>query len=112
MYDLKTATQSFNPNKPIRQIANFMRAQIAGQGLEKSLVFKSLELKTRLDESGYGFLIALDILAMPNNLAQVIPVVIYLDGNGYGDKSLNELFSLIGQYTLEGSVSYKLDLVG
>jgi hypothetical protein len=100
---------TFNPNRPIRQVANFIRAQVAGKGVEKSFVLKTLEARAKFDESGLGLALPIETIIHPTAVTEVVAALVYLDGSGYGDYSLNQLLVAVKMFPVEGPAAYSLD---
>ncbi|MEI7556752.1 hypothetical protein [Candidatus Chlorohelix sp.] len=109
MKNTKKLLFRFNPDTPLRQSVNFIRAQIAGQGTEKRFALTVLETRQRFDESSYGLMLPLNIIINPTNISDVIPALVYLDGSGYGDRTLNQLLEADGLPKVRELVEYSLD---
>ncbi|NWJ46569.1 MAG: hypothetical protein HXX08_11875 [Chloroflexi bacterium] len=109
MKDTKKLLFRFNPDAPLRQTVNFIRAQVAGQGTEKSFALTALETRKSFDESGYGLMLPLNIITNSNDTSAVIPALVYLDGSGYSERTLNQLLESIGLPEVRELVEYSLD---
>jgi len=109
MNDAKKVLYTFSPDRPIRQITNIIRAQIAGKGLEKNFALKTLEAKNRFDEIGNRHLFILDLLVKRPEIEEVIYALMYLDGNGFGEKSLNDLLVISRMCLVDEPLEYSFD---
>jgi hypothetical protein len=108
MQDSKKLLFRFNPDKPLRQTVNFIRAQVAGQGTEKNFALTVLASRQQFDDSGYGISLPLNIITCSTGTEAVIPALVYLDGVGYGEHSLNQLLVETGLQEVTEAVSYCL----
>lgn len=108
MNDTEKALFTFSPDKPVRQITNFIRAQIAGKGLEKSFALKTLEVKKSLDEGHLSLAALLNLLVQPADNENVIYALMYLDGSGFGSRTVNDLLVSSRQEILNDQLAYCL----
>jgi hypothetical protein len=107
--DTQVIAYAFSPDKTISQVTNVIRAQVAGKGLEKDFVLRSLASKAKFEELSYGLGLLLDQVVYPYNRNHLVYALIYLDGTGHGQSSLNDLLAKAGMTNLGGPVSYTPD---
>ena len=83
----------FDPNKTIRSIAQTFRDDYSGGGPDKNLARLMLTLNEMQASQSYPKLysVAAMLGSKDNWLATISSCFLWLDGNGYGDSTVNQI---------------------